>query len=187
MSDLLHVSALVPATVGVCCTVRDRSRWVELAAGLVMLLAMADLALGAGLLSPLVWAVLLVGGGVGALVQERDLRSWSGLHAAGGLFLMADLAMLMAHHAHVASMTGAEPTDGHDHAHTGVPHAHELAHALVGQGLLGAALVGTVAYLALTVRLSRSRRGAPDAALLGVESGAMGLAVLLMLGAAVSM
>ena len=65
MTELLHLSALLPAAFGVCCTVGGRWRGrvllgFEGLAALVMLVAMTDVALGLGLLAPILWVVGLV-------------------------------------------------------------------------------------------------------------------------------
>lgn len=65
MTEMLHLSALLPAAFGVCCTVGGRRRGrlpfgFEGVAAVVMLVAMADVALGLGLLAPILWVVGLV-------------------------------------------------------------------------------------------------------------------------------
>lgn len=117
MSEVLHATALVPATVGLCCTIGDRRRAVEVSAGVLMVLAMADLSVGPGLVPAWLWAVSMLGAAL-PLVAVRSH------HAAAGMVLMALLAMLQAHHQHVADMAGGAAglhALGHGAASTALP------------------------------------------------------------------
>jgi hypothetical protein len=127
MTELLHLSALLPAAFGVCCTVGGRRRGRALLgyegfAAVVMLVAMADVALGLGLLAPILWVAgltLLALTSV-ALRSRRSLvpepvegRSVGGaahrsLHTSLGLIVMAGLVALMSagHAASVPSHHG---------------------------------------------------------------------------------
>ena len=61
MGEILHLGALAPAAIGACCIAADRrrARVPELAASVLMLIAMLDVVLW-GLVAPLVWAALLI-------------------------------------------------------------------------------------------------------------------------------
>ncbi len=139
MSELLHATALVPATVGVCCTIGDRRRAVEVAAGVLMVLAMADLALGRGLVPAWLWAVSMLSLAVPlAVVRSR--------HAAAGMVLMGLLAALQAHHQHVAGMAG------------GAAGVHALGHGLASTALPVWILLGTGWYVVHEERRIRHAR-----------------------------
>lgn len=104
MSEVLHATALVPATLGVCCTIGDQRRAVEVGAGVLMVVAMADLSLGPGLVAPWLWAVAMIAAAA-ALAAARS-------HHYAGMLLMAMMAALQAHHGHVAGVaSGASETD----------------------------------------------------------------------------
>jgi hypothetical protein len=118
MTELLHLSALLPAAFGVCCTVGGRRRGrllfgFEGVAALVMLVAMADVALGFGLVTPILWVAGLV---VLALVAPLTGRptplsesaapvAHRSLHLSLGLIVMAGLVALMSA-GHAASFPG---------------------------------------------------------------------------------
>ncbi len=110
MVEILHLGSLVPATVGVCCTVGDRrSRsavaWVP---AIVMLVAMIDSMVGIGMLAPVLWAGILLGLAVWpavALRRERSARDAGnahagtiatamGVHRSVSLLLMSALVLL---------------------------------------------------------------------------------------------
>jgi len=168
MVEVLHLAAVFPATVGLCCAVGDRrggARSVVPAA--VMLLAMVAMAVGLPGVPSLVWAgVLVVLGIVASVGLRRGADSAAPLHArrmqlhrALGLVLGAALLLVGAH-----PVTELEP------GHPGHP----------GGMLLAATLAGSAGYLVFTVWLvaaSVSRR----ARIVGiVESSAMGLMTMLM-------
>ncbi|OII38774.1 hypothetical protein [Plantibacter sp. MMLR14_011] len=159
MSEVLHLGALVPAAVGACCTVGGRRGPLDLVAAIVMLAAMLDLATGAGMLHPLLWAVVLI---VLAVASAVRLRSVAGLpapvddavalavkrhraamtvHTSGGLVIMAALMCTMAGHAAGSVYTGSgmHPT-GHQN----------------GMGALPAVLIaaGMAVFTALSTRIA---------------------------------
>ncbi|RXZ72723.1 hypothetical protein [Agromyces albus] len=172
MVEVLHLTALVPATVGLCCAVGDRpgsARSVVPAAS--MLIAMIAMAAGWPVLPPLLWAgVLLVLGVVTAAgirmrlgteappAHERQMHA----HRALGLVLGAGLLLISS----AAHAGGSSPA-----AHSGHTAGGLLATAI---------LAGAAGYLAFTVWLvARSVRR--RVALVGmVEASAMGLMTVLM-------
>ncbi|MBG6238480.1 hypothetical protein IWX78_001452 [Mycetocola sp. CAN_C7] len=114
MTELLHLSALLPAAFGACCTVGGRRRGrvrsgFEASAAVVMLVAMADVAVGLGLVAPILWVVGLVVLAVVSPVigirhdRSREVRPHPGLHTSLGLIVMAGLIALMSA-GHVASV-----------------------------------------------------------------------------------
>ncbi|SFN82468.1 hypothetical protein [Mycetocola miduiensis] len=117
MTELLHVSALLPAAFGACCTVGGRRRGrvrfgFEALAAVVMLVAMADVALGLSLVAPILWVVGLVAlAVVGAAPLDplagakRSQGTHRTLHTSLGLIVMAGLVALMSA-GHVASVSG---------------------------------------------------------------------------------
>lgn len=113
MTELLHLSALLPAAFGVCCTVGGRRRGrlgFEAAAALVMLVAMADVALNLGLVAPILWVVGLVLLALASVATPRSRQARSAgathrsLHISLGLIVMAGLVALMSA-GHVASVS----------------------------------------------------------------------------------
>lgn len=183
MTDVLHVGALLPAAVGACCTVGGRRGALELGSALVMLAAMLDLASGAWIVHPLVWAVVLVLLAITSAARLRAGRLTAGapasrgpatdrhatamvVHTSGGLLIMAALVCAMAGHA----------TSGM-HAVIGMGTAsHHGGGMSPGALLIAAAIAG---YLALSASLavtaaSRGRR------LVALELGSMAASVVTM-------
>ena len=166
MVEVLHLAAVLPATVGLCCAVGDRrSRARSAVPAAAMLAAMVAMAIGLTAVSPLIWAALLVALGMfeaaglrrmaDRAVHARRMR----LHRALGLVLSAALLV-----------TGGHPA-------VGVAEGH-LGHG--GGVLMVVTLAGSAGYLAFTVWLvARSlRQRAPIIS--AVESTAMGLMAALM-------
>jgi len=169
MAEVLHLAAVLPATVGLCCAVGDRrGRARSVVPAAVMLLAMLAMAAGWTAVPRLAWAALLVVLGVGTAAGLRR-RPNGGvpsharhmvLHRALGLVLGA--ALLIA--------TGVGHADAAGAGHPG--------HA--GNPLLIATLAGSAGYVAFTTWLvagSLRRRG-PVVGV--VEASAMGLMTALM-------
>ena len=168
MVEVLHLAAVFPAAVGLCCAVGDRrGRARSAVPAAAMLAAMVAMAIGLTAVPPLVWAVLLVALGMfeaaglrrmadaAMAVHARRMR----LHRALGLLLSAALLV-----------TGGHPAV-----------AVAAGHPIHGGGiLLVVTLAGTSGYLAFTVWLvARSlRQRAPIIS--AVESTAMGLMAALM-------
>lgn len=119
MTELLHLSALLPAAFGVCCTVGGRRRGrvgFEAVAAVVMLVAMADVALGLGLVAPILWVVGSLALAVAQPLVEPRRHSaptvieprrnpHRSLHTSLGLIVMAGLIALMSA-GHTASVSG---------------------------------------------------------------------------------
>lgn len=77
MGEILHLGALAPAAVGACCIAADRrrARTPELAASVLMLVAMLDVVLW-GVVAPVAWAgVLIVAAIALAALRGRTARS----------------------------------------------------------------------------------------------------------------
>ncbi|RWZ59278.1 hypothetical protein ELQ92_13545 [Labedella populi] len=85
MTELLHVAALLPATLGVCCTAARRRATPELVAAIVMLVVMADLALGVVSVPPITWTAVLVATALSVVwsSRRREDRSPVGRDAPG--------------------------------------------------------------------------------------------------------
>lgn len=112
MIEALHVGALLPATVGLCCTAASpRQRGFSAVAGWapagVMTAAMADAALGSRLVPAVLWTVLLVVVAVLPAAQLRRDRMRADLpvarhatamaiHRSLGTLLMGGLMLVMA-------------------------------------------------------------------------------------------
>lgn len=163
MSEVLHATALVPATLGVCCTIGDRRRAVEVGAGLLMLVAMVDLSLGPGVVPAGLWAVAMLGSAVPLAVFRSH-------HAAAGMVLMGLLAALQVHHQHVTGMAG------------GAAGLHAFGHGLVSTALPMWIVLGTGWYVVHEER--RIRRARPPLRRTAVwESRLMSVALALMVAA----
>lgn len=170
MADLLHLWALAPATLGACCVAADRgrARAPELAASVLMVLAMADAATGAALIAPVFWAALLVVAAI-ALAAVRGRRRAEGTHATPGMTIMTTLGLVV-----MAALTIAMGAHGSGHA-GGHGHGVGAAGLAVGVGGMTAAYVGASAVLAVRgmPRLDRLQYAA-----MGASTLLMGLAAL---------
>ena len=168
MAEVLHLAAVLPATVGLCCAVGDRrGRIRSVVPAAAMLAAMLAMAVGSTGVPPLVSAALLVALGILSAVGLRrradaatpvHVRRMQ-LHRALGLVLGAALLVAGGHPA--AGVASGHPAHG-------------------GGMLLVGTLAGSAVYLAFTAWLVvRSvRRRAP---LVGVvEATAMGFMTALM-------
>lgn len=173
MVEVLHLAAVLPATVGLCCAVGDRrGRVRSVVPAAVMLLAMLAMAIGWPGVPPLAWAAVLVLLGVvgGAGLRSRaDVRGGHArhmqLHRALGLVLGGALLVVSAGHAEAM---------GSGHA----------GHSVLGSPL-AVTLAGTAGYLVFTgwlaaraVRRRAVRRRSPPLSV--VEASAMGLMTALM-------
>jgi len=107
MSEILHAWAVAPAAVGACCLAADRARVrpPEVAASVLMLLAMLDAALFA-VIPAVYWAVLLVASALGLAVWRRPRRRSAPrepaamtMHTTLGMIVMAGLQVGMGAHA----------------------------------------------------------------------------------------
>jgi len=156
MGEVLHLWALAPATVGACCVAADRgrARVPEFAAAALMLIAMADIGTGAGLIAPVLWALLLVVGAM-ALAALRGARRRPvaaermphpsramTVMTALGLVVMAVLMIAMGVHPSSAALGLG---GGHDHSAFG---------AWRGGGELGPVAALTMAVAAAYVAVS---------------------------------
>lgn len=165
MPEALHAWALAPTALGTCCLIaaRRRVRVSEIAASVLMLLAMLDTALPGQVLAPVFWAVLLIVGAIGIAAVRRvrsraaassvpaHSRADPALHTTLGLVVMAALLL---------GMPGHGATGGH--AHTGM-----------GPTVL---IIAAVAYIAASVVSAvRSPRWWDR-----TQFGSMGLSTLLM-------
>jgi hypothetical protein len=170
MVEVLHLAAVLPATVGLCCAVGDRrSRARSAVPAAAMLAAMVAMAIGLTAVSPLIWAALLV-----AL----------GMFEAAGLRRMADMAVharrMRLHRALGLVLSAALLVTG---GHPGVGVA--VGHPSHGAGaLLVVTLAGTAGYLAFTVWLVARSLRQRASIISAVESTAMGLMAALMAVAA---
>ncbi|WP_448808372.1 hypothetical protein [Agromyces bauzanensis] len=169
MVEVLHLAAVLPATVGLCCAVGDRrGRARSVVSAAAMLAAMLAMAAGWPLVPPLVWTAVLLALGVAAAarlrfgrgaVAEPHARDMQ-LHRALGLVLGAALL--------VASAAGhGQGAWGHPaHVTSATPYT--------------VALAGAAAYLVFTgwLVVHSVRRRTP--VLGAVEASAMGLMTALM-------
>lgn len=111
MGEILHLGALAPAAIGACCVAADRrrARAPELAASVLMLVAMLDVVLG-GVVAPVVWAAVLIVAAIALAAlrgRARRVRTGRGsrrapvpspvmtVHATLGLVVMAAVVMAM--------------------------------------------------------------------------------------------
>lgn len=179
MSELLHAWALAPAALGTCCLAADRRRVraPELAASVLMLLAMLDIAVGR-LLAPVYWAALLLAAAMLLAAARRRGRRHADaapaaatgmtLHTTLGLVVMAALVLGMG-----ASTSGSGGTTTLDHHH---------GSALGAGAPAGLVLLAAAAYAAASgVAALRTHGILPrlQYALMGAATGAMGMAALI--------
>lgn len=176
MTEMLHSWALAPTAVGTCCLVVDRrrARAPELAASVLMLLAMLDSSQQTPLIAPVSWAALLLIAAmalaalrrVRSAPDDRAIRSDSSramssgssrampLHTTLGLILMAVLLLGM-------------PRSGGGHGHV-----HGLSPGILIAGLAVACAVYVVASAVAAVSAKDWRDRA--------QFAAMGASALLM-------
>ena len=172
MVEVLHLAAVLPATVGLCCAVGDRrGRARSAVPAAAMLLAMLAMASGWPVVPPLGWTALLLALGIGSAVRLRT-RAGDGaadrharhmqLHRSLGLVLGAALLI-------VVGMDG-----GHGVGAVGGHPGH------AGGTLLVATLAGAAGHLVFTAWLAGRalRRRGPVVWIL--ETCAMGLMTALM-------
>lgn len=156
MSETLHLWAVAPAAIGTCCLAADRARVrpPEVAASVVMLLAMLDAAIF-GVVAPVYWTGLLLAAALGLAVWRRPRQRRSPrvpptmtLHTALGLVLMAALQVSMGAH--------GSPS-GHSHGLTLAP--------FLTAGVLAYAAVSVAAIRRMPGRLDRAQIAAMAASL----------------------
>lgn len=165
MGDILHLWALAPAAASACCVAADR-RWVrapELAASVVMLLAMIDASITRSV-PTVYWAAVLLGGAaVLAAVRSPRRSARRPSPPASGMVLHTTLGMvLMA--ALMVAMSGGDAGPA-AHAHGASPAAVSAAFAI--------AVVGYAIWSGVEV-------GRAHSILVRAQFGAMGLSTLLM-------
>ncbi len=135
--QLLHLASLAPALASVCCAIVDRSErsssgWLP---GMLMFVAMVDVASGAALVAPIAWSAGMLVAAVWLAARTRfaslgERARQMGLHRSLGLVVMSGL-LLAGHHI---------DTDAH------------RQHGLIGV----LAVVGTIGYLAFSGWLAAS-------------------------------
>jgi hypothetical protein len=167
VTDILHIWALAPAAIGTCCLAADRRRVraPELAASVLMLLAMLDAAFGR-LVAPVFWAALLLAGAMGLAVagRRRGPRSrvdaGMTLHTAIGMLAMGALLLAM----------------GHGDA-AGSAHAHGVSSATLVIVLTGGSAIYAVTSAIATLR-AHGRLDRVQYAAMGASTLVMALALL---------
>lgn len=170
MTEILHAWALAPAAIGTCCLAADRRRVraPELAASLLMLLAMLDSALER-IIAPVFWAALLLLGAMGLAasgrLRGRATRPAAGmtLHSAIGMVAMAGLLLAMGH-------AGAETS-------AASVHAHGVSGTTLTVALLAASLVYALGSVLAALRAHGGLDRAQYAAM-GASTVVMGIALL---------
>jgi len=177
MVEVLHLAAVLPATVGLCCAVGDRrGRARSVAPAAAMLLAMLAMAVGWPVVPPLSWAGLLVALGVGA---AAGLRHGPAGDAAGDGDAVASHARHMQLHRALGLVLGAGLLVVSAAAHAGPAASAHAGHAALSSPAV-AVLAGAAGYLVFTAWLVvRSlRRRSPVVGV--VEASAMGLMTAMM-------
>ncbi|HWI31214.1 MAG TPA: hypothetical protein VNT50_06970 [Microbacterium sp.] len=168
MTEALHTWALAPAALGACCLAADRrrARVPELAASVLMLLAMLDSSRTHPAVPAVLWAeILLIAAMAVAAVRGRraathadaDAMPSTGmtLHTNLGLVVMAVLVALMSPH-----------SDGI--AHHGPSLGAFVLGAAIASAAYGAASVVAAARTARTRRLDRVQYAAMGISALGM-------------------
>jgi hypothetical protein len=151
MSEILHAWAVAPAAVGACCLAADRARVrpPEVAASVLMLLAMLDAAVF-GVVAPVYWTALLLAAALGLAVWRRPRQrrvppvpAAMTVHTTLGMVVMAGLQIVMGGHA----------------AASGHAHGLALAPVLVGASA-GYAVLSLGALRRMPAQLDRAQIGA---------------------------
>lgn len=177
MAELLHVGAFAATAVSTCCVAASGRRLPvrELALAVLMLVAMADVVLGWGLVAAVWWAAALVVSSMLAVVVPGGrplasaVRLTRAMDGVGGI-LMAALLLLM-------SGAGAGAVG---------EHAAHSAHDGSSSALIWAVVAASVVFAAASIRMGLTMRmPSPHATprsrvLRRVAPLAMGLSVLLM-------
>jgi hypothetical protein len=199
VGEILHLGALAPAAIGACCIAADRrrARAPELAASVLMLVAMLDVVVW-GVIAPVVWAAALVVAAIGlAALRGRAARRRSTarvpvpaarvpvpaarvpvpaarvpssvmtVHATLGLVVMAALVLAM-----IPDSSTASPAATHHSA--GAPFELVAAASALLFGIVS--VVATRARHGDGARTSVLERGQLIA--MGVSTAAMGIALL---------
>jgi hypothetical protein len=199
VGEILHLGALAPAAIGACCIAADRrrARAPELAASVLMLVAMLDVVVW-GVIAPVVWAAALVVAAIGlAALRGRAARRRSTarvpvpaarvpvpaarvpvpaarvpssvmtVHATLGLVVMAALVLAM-----IPDASTASPAATHHSA--GAPFEFVAAASALLFGIVS--VVATRARHGDGARTSVLERGQLIA--MGVSTAAMGIALL---------
>lgn len=183
MSEFLHLAALAPAGVAACCVAsgrgRRRGRTVEIAVAVLMLAAMIDVSRSAPLVAPVLWAGLLLLGGLtlaaatgrrsGPVSAESGTPAFAhgSIHGALGCVVMAALVMVM-----VAPTQGASAGVA---SHHGAPLLGASASVLtvaIGAGVLAYAVYSIVALRHGPVR-ERIQFAAMGASTLGMAAAVL--------------
>lgn len=170
MTEILHAWALAPAAIGTCCLAADRRRVraPELAASVLMLIAMLDAAVGR-LVAPVLWGALLIAAAMG-LAGLRSVRRADRprpaigramtVHTTVGLIVMAALLLTMA----------AGPASSPTHAH-----------GMSAGALSIIVLLGVAAYCAASVIAAvraHSRLDRAQFVAMGLSTAVMGLGLI---------
>ncbi|MDF2579149.1 MAG: hypothetical protein K0S49_728 [Microbacterium sp.] len=173
MAELLHAGALATTVLSTCCAAAagPRARARELALALIMLVAMADVVVGWGLLAPVWWAALLVIVAMASAISRARraassvARSARAMDALGGI-LMAALLLVMS--------SGTVSTGEHA-AHGVSPSA--LVWAVVAASVLFAA---ASVHMGVTMRMPHPVAPVRVRVVRRIAPLAMGASVLLM-------
>lgn len=166
MVTALHLGALGVGAFGACCAVAAPRmlRLRELVLSILMLVAMADAALGIGMLASVFWCALLAAAAVALMAGVRRasaVHRAALAHSAVGAIVMALLMLAMGSHPAEAGVDGG-------HAHGGAP----------ASLVVPAVAAGVVYALVSFVAPAHAR---PIAR---VQQASMGLSTLLMAAAA---
>ncbi|ACZ32067.1 conserved hypothetical protein [Xylanimonas cellulosilytica DSM 15894] len=159
----LHAAALLPAGVAAACAARRPAgggRTVAVATGLIMVLAMADVALLPGGLPSLVWAAVLLVAGVAAALAGRAVDD--ACHPLHLLHVMCLLTMGVLTAAMASPTAGTALTAGLAAGHGHGGHGHG-GHGAGGDPLTGLALAGAAAFVGASVLVAARTRRSPGA------------------------
>ncbi len=183
MGEILHLGALAPAAIGACCIAADRrrARAPELAASVLMLVAMLDVVLW-GVVAPILWAALLIVAAIAlAALRGRASRSRFArgtdaapvpstvmtVHATLGLVVMAALVLAM-----IPDASTPGPVAGH--------HGSGASFGLVAAA--SALLFGLVSVIATRAPHGGAARASvlerAQLIAMGASTAAMGVALL---------
>ncbi len=170
MTEILHAWALAPAAIGTCCLAADRRRVrvPELAASVVMMIAMLDAAFWR-VVPVVIWAGTLLVAAMALAAVRSSRRASVVAHSpsAGGMTLHSTLGLVVM----------AALLMGMGHGGSTSVHSHGLSAGALG-GLL---LAGAIAYAGASVVAAWRTSGWQDRgqyAAMGASALLMGVAVL---------
>ncbi|GAA4375977.1 hypothetical protein [Agromyces bauzanensis] len=178
MVEVLHLAAVLPATIGLCCAVGDRrGRARSVVPAVAMLAAMLAMSAGWPLVPPLVWSALLLALGIAGAFGLRRRTTGDAAAASHGRHMQLHRALGLVVSAGLLVVSIA--------AHGGTAASAHAGHAALSPPVV-AALGGAAGFVAYTLWLiprSLWRRlpvvGVVEASAMGLMTGVMAIVPLI--------